>query len=110
MRFYMRCEYVCGRFTGLHPSGKWSTWSPGRFPIPEKDRNFLEALKDSCSVLLSLAGYGGFYQVLMNGKLYLTCGNCQLIYHPNEDARKRRYQNLIKSGVIHWSDLKPFYI
>ena len=21
-RFYMRCEYVCGGFTGLHPSGK----------------------------------------------------------------------------------------
>ena len=43
-RSYNRCEYVCGGFTGLHQSGKWSTWSPGRFPIPEKDEEFLGAL------------------------------------------------------------------
>ncbi len=34
---YLRCEFVCGGFTGLHPSGRWSTWSPGRFRIPESD-------------------------------------------------------------------------
>ena len=100
-RFYMRCEYVCGGFTGLHPSGKWSTWSPDRFPIPEKDRDFLEALKTAAQSYYRWPDMGGgFYQVLMDGKLYLTCGNCQLICHPDKDERKRRYQYLIKSGVI----------
>lgn len=36
---YSRCDYVCGGFAGLHPSGKWSTWSPARFPIPKKMRS-----------------------------------------------------------------------
>ena len=31
-----RCNLVCGGFTGLHKSGKWSTWSAGRFSVPEK--------------------------------------------------------------------------
>ena len=39
-RNYNRCGFVCGGFTGLHPSGKWSTWSPGRFPIPVNDEDF----------------------------------------------------------------------
>lgn len=100
-RFYMRCEYVCGGFTGLHPSGKWSTWSPGRFPIPEKDRDYLEALKAAAPCYYRWPDMGGgFYHVLMDGKLYLTCGHCQLICHPDKDERKRRYQSLINSGVI----------
>jgi epoxyqueuosine reductase QueG len=41
---HRRCDYVCGGFTGLHKSGEWSTWSPGRFPIPEKDEEFFPAL------------------------------------------------------------------
>jgi epoxyqueuosine reductase len=100
-RFYMRCEYVCGGFTGLHPSGKWSTWSPGRFPIPEKDRDFLDALKTASQSYNRWPDIkGGVYHVLMDGKLYFTCGNCQLICHPDKAERKRRYQCLEKSGVV----------
>jgi epoxyqueuosine reductase len=36
----------------------------------------------------------------MDGKLYLTCGNCQLICHPDQEVRKRRYQWLTQSGVV----------
>jgi len=100
-RFYMRCEYVCGGFTGLHSSGKWSTWSPGRFRIPEKDRDFVNALKVAAQSYYRWPDMGGgFYQVLMQGKLYLTCGNCQLICHPDKEERKRRYGLLTKSGVV----------
>ena len=31
-----RCDLVCGGYTGLAKNEKWSTWSPGRFSIPEK--------------------------------------------------------------------------
>jgi len=89
---YLRCEYVCGGFTGLHPSGKWSTWSPGRFPIPENDEEFLPVLMNG------IANYskwpdmgGGYYHSLSPYKLFLTCGNCQLICHPDKEERKRRY-------------------
>ena len=98
---YHRCEFVCGGFTGLHPAGKWSTWSPGRFPIPEKDGEFLPALGEAIGAWLKWPEEeGGHYHVLMGKKLHLTCGNCQLICHPDRLERKRRYKLLTKSGVV----------
>ena len=100
-RSYLRCEYVCGGFTGLHPSGKWSTWSPGRFEIPEEDEAFGPALMNG------LAKYGewpdmgnGYYHSLSPYKMFLTCGNCQLVCHPQKEERKRRYKLLKEGGVV----------
>jgi hypothetical protein len=42
----------------------------------------------------------GVYHSLMRGKLYQTCGNCQLVCHPDREERKRRYQMLRRSGVV----------
>ena len=97
-----RCDYVCGGFTGLHPSGKWSTWSPGRFPIPEKDADFMPAL------IRAAAGYkkrppmnGGFFHFLMPGnRIFFTCGNCSLVCHPDKETRKKRYKMLTAGGVV----------
>jgi hypothetical protein len=33
-------------------------------------------------------------------RVALTCGNCQLICHPDKDVRKRRYKMLVDSGVV----------
>jgi hypothetical protein len=39
--------------------------------------------------------------MLMPGdRVELTCGNCQLICHPDKDIRKERYKLLTESGVI----------
>ena len=45
---------------------------------------------------------GGFHHPAMPGyrKLNFTCGNCQLICHPDREERKRRYELLVKSGVV----------
>jgi len=43
-RSYHRCDLVCGGFTGLAKNGKWSTWSPGRFEVPDGDAEFGPAL------------------------------------------------------------------
>jgi epoxyqueuosine reductase QueG len=100
-RSYLRCEYVCGGFTGLHPSGKWSTWSPGRFPIPEDDADFGPALVASIDAYRKRPDMeGGFHHSLMPGKLWQTCGNCQLVCHPDKEERKRRHKMLVSSGVI----------
>ena len=40
-RLPARCAYPCGGITGLHKSGEWSTWSPGRFPLPEEDEEYI---------------------------------------------------------------------
>jgi epoxyqueuosine reductase QueG len=99
---HSRCDYVCGGFTGLHRSGKWSTWSPGRFSIPDKDEEFYPALvKNVGRYLQRPKPELTLFNVLMPGdKLELTCGNCQLICHPDKDIRKQRYKMLVESGVI----------
>jgi epoxyqueuosine reductase len=99
---HSRCDYVCGGFTGLHKSGKWSTWSPGRFPIPDKDEDFYPALLNTVGPYLKRPKTGSaVFNVIMPGdKVELTCGNCQLICHPDKEVRKRRYKMLVESGVI----------
>jgi hypothetical protein len=54
-----------------------------------------------------LAKYGqwpdmgnGYYHSLSPHKMYLTCGNCQLVCHPQKAERKRRYELLKQGGVI----------
>lgn len=99
-RTYLRCAYVCGGYTGLSKSGKWSTWSPGRFPIPEKDEEFME-LQVGANRLADErpGGVGGRYHSLMNHKLYTTCGNCQIVCVPDKKERQRRL-NLLKNGGV----------
>ena len=99
---YNRCDYVCGGFTGLSKSGKWSTWSPARFPIPEKDDEFLVALVSTVKPYAFRPKPGiGFYHALLPGnKGQLTCGHCQIICHPDKDIRKKRFKMLIDAGVV----------
>lgn len=101
-RSYNRCEYVCGGFTGLHQSGKWSTWSPGRFPIPEKDEEFLGALIKAAPAYRNRkkVDYGLYHALVPGSLLEFTCGHCQFICHPDKQVRKERYQMIINSGVV----------
>ena len=102
-RSYHRCDLVCGGFTGLAKNGKWSTWSPGRFEIPESDEEFAPALGHALMASAPRPEIeGGFHHPAMPGsrKLNMTCGNCQLVCHPDREERKRRYKLLIKSGVV----------
>jgi epoxyqueuosine reductase QueG len=102
-RSYHRCDLVCGGFTGLAKNGKWSTWSPGRFHLPEDDEEFLTVLIEA----IKAAGPrpqtgGGFHHPAMRdfAKLNITCGNCQLLCHPDRDERKRRFKMLTENGVV----------
>ncbi|RMF25139.1 MAG: epoxyqueuosine reductase [Deltaproteobacteria bacterium] len=98
---YLRCELVCGGFTGLHPSGKWSTWSPGRFTIPEKDEDFMGAVAHAYEAYAKRPeAPGGHRHILMDPKLILTCGNCQLICHPDKNERQKRWRWLVTGGVV----------
>jgi epoxyqueuosine reductase QueG len=100
-RSYHRCEYVCGGFTGLHSSGKWSTWSPGRLPIPEKDEEFLGALAHGIQTYSHRPALdGGFYNALVDKRLGLTCGNCQIVCVADKQERKRRHKMLTESGCV----------
>jgi epoxyqueuosine reductase QueG len=101
-RHHNRCDYVCGGFTGLHESGKWSTWSPGRFPVPESDEEFLPAMIEAAPAYKARPRpEGGFFHFLMPGnKINFTCNNCSLVCHPDKETRKNRYRMLTQSGVV----------
>ena len=100
-RDYGRCDLVCSGFTGLHPSGKWSTWSPGRFAVPESDdelRPAYERMKNAHNQWP--ASEGGRYFFFMDEKLRVSCANCQLVCSPDKEERQARYRMLTRSGAV----------
>jgi epoxyqueuosine reductase len=100
-RAYVRCEYVCGGFAGLHPSGKWSTWTPARFPIPEEDDRLRDVFRPAAKAYWRRPDCGGgFYHPLMKTRLRQTCGSCQIICSPDKEVRKARHRMLIGNGVV----------
>lgn len=100
-RSQLRCQFVCGGFSGLHESGKWSSWSPGRWAIPRTDENVLSAFLPGFKAYYQWPGIeGGQYHVMMKKKLLLTCGHCQLVCHPDKTERLRRHRLLTRSGVV----------
>ena len=105
-RDYGRCSYVCSGQTGLHASGKWSTWSPARFPIPTDDEDLApirEEAFEAWSQRPELPG-GGMQSPITYSKtqrdVTLTCGNCMHVCHPDPEERKRRLELLKQGGVI----------
>jgi epoxyqueuosine reductase QueG len=100
-RNYGRCDLVCSGYTGLHSSGKWSTWSPGRFDIPKRDdklRTAHERMQTAHSKWP--ASEGGRYFYFTDEKLRVSCANCQLVCCPDKNERKARYKMLTESGVV----------
>jgi len=100
-RNYGRCDLVCSGYTGLHSSGKWSTWSPGRFAIPKGDGELRSANERMQSAHGRWpASEGGRYFFFTDEKLRVSCANCQLVCCPDKDERKSRYKMLSESGVV----------
>ena len=102
----MRCFLTCGGSNGLHASGKFSTWSPGRYDYPKNDKEVSRLLslaissqrkrppiKDS-SEGYKPASYGG------KGTVQLTCGNCQFVCAGNPKETAQRYKILVNSGCV----------
>jgi epoxyqueuosine reductase QueG len=101
-RGYIRCDYVCGGYAGLHRSGKWSTWSPARFPIPEREEDFRKVFKKALKAYSKRPKpqVSFFHPLIPTHRGEFTCGNCQLICHPDKEERKKRHKTLTESGVV----------
>ena len=100
-RTHSRCGCSCGGYTGLHASGKWSTWSPGRFSIPKNDKDIPSAYQHMKRAHSKWPdSEGGRYYYYSDEKLRTTCANCQLVCCPDKDERKARYEMLTESGVV----------
>lgn len=99
-RSYDRCSYVCSGQTGLHASGKCSTWSPARFPVPTNDEDLLPIREEAFEALSErpeLPG-GGMQNPITYSKtqrdVTLTCGNCMHVCHRDPEECKRRTELL----------------
>jgi len=102
-RLPARCAYPCGGLTGLHKSGEWSTWSPGRFPLPEEDEDYRTISRRYVQRYLQRKRNGAIcYNPLLAYpfEMQYTCCNCQFVCHPDINIRKKRYELLKNSGVI----------
>ena len=95
------CAFICGGFSGLNHSGKWSTWSPGRFPLPQTDEEVIRVAKGQLEAFNKRPEQpGGRYHTFTDRKIYYVCSNCQFICTPDREERKRRNKMLRESGVV----------
>lgn len=99
---YYRCNYVCGGYAGLNTDGKWSTWSPSRYPIPRKDEEFQQAYDNAADAYIKrpMTDHLYYNSVKPGFKTEYTCSFCQLVCHPDPKIRKDRCRMVVDSGVI----------
>jgi hypothetical protein len=90
----LRCVLTCGGFNGLHKSGKFSTFSPGRYDYPEtamEVRRVFSGGKGASSLPT---------EETKNDVVQLTCGNCQIICWGNPKETAKNYKILVNSGCV----------
>ncbi|MDR2966343.1 MAG: epoxyqueuosine reductase [Methanobacteriaceae archaeon] len=99
---HWRCILVCGGATGLDSSGKCSTWSPGRFTLPKKDKDFEKLREKAMPAYVKREKIDPvfYHPGVPEHKMQYTCSTCQFICHPNKKTRIKRYNLFKKSGVI----------
>jgi epoxyqueuosine reductase QueG len=102
----LRCFATCGGGNGLHKSGKFSTWSPGRYEFPETKEEVYRVCQiamssqkkrlpyKDCSAGYKAASFDGAYNT------QLTCGNCNYICAGNTKETALRYKTLVNSGCV----------
>jgi len=116
-----RCYICCGGASGLHKSKKWSSWSAGRFGIPEDDDGIQALLGRSMWLketrwpemdgeYLPVNGYLSTDSKIglpdfISEKLHITCGNCQLVCTGDAKENLENLKVLRSSGcVIQYPD------
>lgn len=116
----LRCVLVCGGFNGLHKSGKFSTYSPGRYDYPvtpgEVSRVLAAAMTGKLKRPLIKDTSKGYVPTPFSGGkgagslvsedtdkkniIQLTCGNCQLICWGDLKETAKNYKILVNSGCV----------
>ena len=117
----LRCVLVCGGFNGLHKSGKFSTYSPGRYEFPENPEEVSRVLTAAMTAKqkrpLIKDSFLGYVPSSFSGKfsgdssvvteetkkkniIQLTCGNCQIICWGDPKETAKNYKILVNSGCI----------
>jgi len=118
----LRCEIVCGGYSGLDKKKEWSTWSPARYKFPKNKKETINTLVKAFRFkpnFLVDGEDGGFktktyledpdvnQYMTENPKVWrlikslkLSCGNCQLVCRGNHEETLENYNMLKNSGVL----------
>ena len=108
----LRCTIVCAGFSGQSKYKGWSTWSPGRFELPEDQQELERAWREFMAKNL---GRNNWYSHVLGNVIHhteygmirrlekrhrVTCGNCQLVCWKTRQERLENYDILVESGEI----------
>ena len=102
----MRCGMGCNGYHGLHPSGKWSTWSPYRLPqgMPADDTVLNELSRRIRDIDPEKDRYSDYSQREYCSDPDLiypdTCANCQVVCWKDKEERIENLRILSESGVV----------
>ncbi len=108
----VRCFICCGGYSGLDKSGTWSTWSPGRFTIPDDEQASVALLRKATDLSLNWPERpGGYFSPVARRfseeadcteglRTYLTCGNCRLVCWGDKQERAENLKLLRNSGCV----------
>jgi epoxyqueuosine reductase QueG len=115
---HARCAISCGGFTGLSGDGRWSTWAPARYPIPEDDGELVRLLAQLANEHVQRSAENpdrpNFIRLSMEVPGYdrpgvlgrsrhdtaTTCGNCAIVCFETLQKRARALKLLLHSGVV----------
>ncbi|MBW2273821.1 MAG: epoxyqueuosine reductase [Deltaproteobacteria bacterium] len=104
-----RCLMCCSGLTGLHKSGKWGSWSPGRFSIPDDEERLREEVLRAASLSkqrpdapLETGDAVTFPpdHPFSGIQMVATCGNCQLVCFGDKRETTKNLKLLRKSGCV----------
>ncbi|NVM30339.1 MAG: hypothetical protein HWN65_15950 [Candidatus Helarchaeota archaeon] len=99
-RTKLRCQLVCGGFSGLEQNGKWSTWSPGRYQLPDDDKKMFSVIATAVKNYQKWPeNTSPEYKSPFRG-LRLTCAFCQLVCFGNKKETAENYKSLKNSGCL----------
>lgn len=110
----LSCQFVCSGLTGLHKSGKWSTWSPGRYDLPEDKRElykeFNRALGNYAAWPKRSDGGKGVENATAQGlEIRSTCGTCGLVCWGDPKETTENYRLLTSGGCALMNESGDLY-
>ncbi len=107
-----RCFIGCGGATGLHKSRKWSSWSPGRFEVPENEAEIFKLLNRASRATQKRPATGSERPLTFGEnsraesdstvevKFVQTCALCQLVCTGEKEENLENLKTLRKSGCM----------
>ena len=111
-REIVRCFIGCGGASGLHKSRKWSSWSPGRYELPETEAELYDLLPKSVAAGQNRPPTEGEFSIVfgqngrseskqtMDLRVIQSCSLCQYVCTGEKEENLENLRILRNSGCV----------